>query len=211
MTDRLPPRRITAAFDFDGTITRSDSFQAFVLATVGRTRFALAGVRTAPWLAAMAARVCDRGAAKARFLAATLGGMTREQLEAAAERFVAVRLPSLLRPEMLTLVEAHRQRGHQLLLVSASPSLYLDLWARQAGFDAVLATELEFRDDRFTGRLASPNCWGPEKVRRLQTWFGDQPVVLGYAYGDSRGDRELLALAEHPWLRGWSAELPFQS
>ncbi|MGF6301146.1 HAD superfamily phosphoserine phosphatase-like hydrolase [Paraburkholderia sp. WC7.3d] len=88
------------------------------------------------------------------------------------------------------------------MLVSASPSLYLTVWAARAGFDAVLATELEFRDGRFAGRLASPNCWGPEKVRRLQQWFGsDQPPVL-YACGDSRGDREMLALADHAWLRG---------
>ncbi|WP_233464857.1 haloacid dehalogenase-like hydrolase [Paraburkholderia madseniana] len=61
-------------------------------------------------------------------------------------------------------------------------------------------TELEFRDDRFYGRLPSPNCWGPEKVRRLQRRFGDsQPRVL-YVYGDSRGDREMLALAKHAWL-----------
>jgi phosphatidylglycerophosphatase C len=194
-----------AAFDFDGTITTSDSLRDFVHYTVGRGRFAVGVVRASPWLVGLLAGVRDRGSAKARFLAATLGGMTRLELEAAAQRYVARRLPVLIRPEMAARIHEHKRRGHRLVLVSASPALYLQYWAADAGFDAVLATELEFRDDRFSGRLASPNCWGPEKVRRLQQWFGsDSPQVL-YAYGDSRGDQEMLALADHAWRRGLGA------
>jgi phosphatidylglycerophosphatase C len=75
----------------------------------------------------------------------------------------------------------------------------------------VLATELELRDGRFSGRLASPNCWGPEKARQLQQCFGsDQPPVL-FAYGDSQGDREMLALADHAWLRGRGAMPPIDA
>jgi len=196
------PGRIVAAFDFDGTITTRDSLRDFVLFSVGRARFTAGAVLAAPWAFGALTRMCGRGSAKARFLAATLGGMKRSELEAAARRYVEQRLPALVRPEMTARVRDHGRLGHERVLVSASPTLYLELWAAQAGFDAVLATELEYRDDRFTGRLSRPNCWGPEKVRRLRQWFaGDRPGVL-YAYGDSRGDREMLALADHPWLRG---------
>jgi phosphatidylglycerophosphatase C len=112
---------------------------------------------------------------------------------------------------MAARVQEHKRRGHRLVLVSASPALYLTVWAARAGFDAVLATELEFRDGRFSGRLASPNCWGPEKVRRLQQWFGDARTQVLYAYGDSRGDREMLALADHAWLRGDGALPPIDA
>lgn len=110
---------------------------------------------------------------------------------------------------MLERVREHKRRAHRLVLVSASPSLYLKVWAAQAGFDAVLATELEFIDDRFTGRLASPNCWGPQKVVRLKQWLGDgeRPATV-YAYGDSRGDREMLTWVDRPWLRGDDGALP---
>jgi phosphatidylglycerophosphatase C len=199
--------RVVAAFDFDGTITTSDSLRAFVHYTVGSPRLIYGAIRAAPWMAGMLIGTCDRGTAKAHFLAATIGAMTRRKLEDAAHQYVAQRLPKLIRPEMAVRVQEHKRRGHQLVLVSASPALYLKVWATAAGFDAVLATELEFHDDRFSGHLASPNCWGPEKVRRLQQWFdGDQPRVL-YAYGDSQGDREMLALADHAWLRG-HGEMP---
>jgi phosphatidylglycerophosphatase C len=195
-------RRIVAAFDFDGTITTSDSLQDFVLFVVGRGRFAAGMMAAAPWLAGVLTGACDRGDAKAHFLAATLGGMTRVELEAAAQSFVTQRLPALVRSEMAARVREHGALGHDRVLVSASPALYLNLWAPEAGFQAVLATELEFRDDRFTGNLASPNCRSQEKVVRLRQWFGNAPPDVLYAYGDSRGDREMLALADHPWLRG---------
>lgn len=74
-----PPRRVSiiAAFDFDGTITTSDSLRDFVRHTVGSTRLVSGAILSAPWLAGMLLGVCGRGIAKERFLAATLGGMTR--------------------------------------------------------------------------------------------------------------------------------------
>jgi phosphatidylglycerophosphatase C len=196
-----------AAFDFDGTITTRDSLRDFVLYAVGRGRFAAGVVRASPWLLGLLIGVCDRGSAKARFLAATVGGMGQARLEQLARDFAADRLPAMVRPEMAARVQAHKRLGHRLVLVSASPSLYLRHWAASAGFDAVLATELAFRDERFSGSLASPNCWGPQKVQRLQRWFDNRPPQTLYAYGDSRGDREMLALADYAWLRG-TAEMP---
>jgi len=88
-----------------------------------------------------------------------------------------------------------------VVLASASLELLLEPWARAAGVDDVLATRLEVRDGRLTGRLAGPNCYGPEKVARLEALVGDLAGVELYAYGDSRGDRELLAAAQHPVYR----------
>lgn len=202
--DRFPSSggRVVAAFDFDGTITVSDSLRDFVQYTVGSPRLVYGAIRSAPWMARMLIGMSDRGVAKAHFLAATIGAMPRPKLEDAARQYVEHRLPALIRPEMVERIQEHKRRGHQLVLVSASPALYLRAWAKGVGFDAVLATELEFRDDRFSGRFASPNCWGPEKVRRLKQWFSNERPRVLYVYGDSRGDREMLALADHAWLRG---------
>jgi phosphatidylglycerophosphatase C len=87
------------------------------------------------------------------------------------------------------------------VIVSASFTSYLDLITAQLGFAAVLATELAVGDDgRLTGELARPNVRGPEKVRRLDEWLAatasdDRPAFV-WAYGDSSGDRELLARAD---------------
>jgi phosphatidylglycerophosphatase C len=84
------------------------------------------------------------------------------------------------------------------VIVSASFTSYLDPIAARLGFAAVLATELAVGDDgRLTGELVRPNVRGAEKVRRLDAWLGGRPAFV-WAYGDSSGDRELLARADQP-------------
>ncbi len=200
---------IVAAFDFDGTISTTDSLRVFVRSTVGTPRFVAGALIASPWLIGAALHLVDRGVAKAAFLRATFGGRSRARLEDDAQRFVAQRLPDLLRPEMLARVRQHRAMGHRIVLVSASPGLYLRPWADAIGFETVLSTELAFdAQDRFRGEFAKPNCWGPEKVRRLEAWWGDKPPRVLFAYGDSRGDKEMAARAEHAWIRGQGKLMP---
>ncbi|MET3624122.1 HAD family hydrolase [Burkholderia ambifaria] len=197
MTDR-----IVAAFDFDGTITTTDSFRHFVRYAVGTPRFAWAGLRALPWIVAMKAGLLSRGDAKAKFAWFAFGPMGDDALDALARRFVDGYLPNLVRPDMLERVREHRARGHEVVLVSASPSLYLEKWAKTAGIDTVLATRLAFERGRFTGRLNGENCWGPQKVARLRGWWGNRTPAKLFAYGDSRGDKEMAELANWAWIRG---------
>jgi phosphatidylglycerophosphatase C len=93
-------------------------------------------------------------------------------------------------------LEAHRADGHQIVIVSASPALYLDTVGERLGVDAILATDLEVGSDgRLTGEIVGANCRRAEKVRRLEAWLGGRSVEL-HAYGDSRGDHELLERAD---------------
>jgi phosphatidylglycerophosphatase C len=193
---------VVAAFDFDGTISTCDSLQHFLRSNLGWSRYALAILRALPWLIACAARLTDRHTAKEHVLRASLGGTPVVQAEGWAARFVESGLPGLLRPEMLARLAWHQAQGHRTVLVSASPSLYLRPWAQKMGFQAALCTELEIVDERYTGRLASRNCWGPEKIRRLEAWWQQDTPVKLYAYGDSRGDAEMLARADVAWYRG---------
>jgi phosphatidylglycerophosphatase C len=117
----------------------------------------------------------------------------------------AAQIEEWLRDDTVARLEWHRQQGHTVVLVSASYELYLDVLGRTLGVDAVLATRLASDGSTFTGALVGENCRGPEKLRRLDEWLatrdgidgGRRGVVL-WAYGDSVGDRELLAAADHP-------------
>ncbi|PNO77103.1 HAD family hydrolase [Burkholderia cenocepacia] len=206
MTDR-----IVAAFDFDGTITTTDSFRHFVRQAVGTPRFAWAGLRALPWIVAMKAGLLSRGDAKAKFASFAFGPIREDTLDAQARTFVDGYLPRLVRPEMLERIREHRARGHEVVLVSASPSLYLEKWAKTAGFDAVLATRLAFERGVFTGRLDGENCWGPQKVVRLRGWWGNRPPKQLFAYGDSRGDKEMAELANWSWIRGQGSMPPIDA
>lgn len=149
-----------------------------------------------------------RQALQERFLAVALAGLNRRQLEVSVQIYVDQHLPRLLHPEMLQRLREHCQRGDTVVLVSASPTLYLDIWARKEGLAQVMATDLGFdAQGRHTG-LKSLNCWGEEKIRRLQDWLCQPKVQLDMAYGESQGDEAMLACAHRPWLRGSHAKMP---
>ncbi|HEV2427700.1 MAG TPA: HAD-IB family phosphatase, partial [Acidimicrobiales bacterium] len=81
---------------------------------------------------------------------------------------------------------------------SASPVLYSSAIAGALGVDAVIATRLAVDDDgRLTGRYDGLNCRGEEKRRRVLEWRASRPDPGPLvAYGNSRGDRRLLAAAD---------------
>ena len=112
------------------------------------------------------------------------------------------RLPAQFRPEMVERIRWHQEEGHEVVIVSASLRAYLDPVVEHLGLDGVCAVELEVGDDgRLTGRMIGPNCRGAEKVRRLTDWLGGESPGRLWAYGNSSGDRELLAAAHEPiWV-----------
>lgn len=207
MAEGSPTRRQVAAFDFDGTLVPGDSLIPFVWRTAGPRRFLLASLRHGLRIVlASALGVGSRDIAKERFVRATLGGLPLSTVRKAGASFAAD-LERRLDEAALARVRWHAEQGHELVLVSASLELYLQPLADRLGFDTVLATRLALAsDETVTGALDGPNVRAHEKVVRLQQWLGSGACEL-WAYGDSAGDRELLALADHGFLvprRGFS-------
>ena len=191
-----PEARPLAAFDLDGTLTDRDTLLPFLRQAVGRGRTYRALLASSlPLARAAAFGGLHRDVAKAAVLRGVLAGTPLDGLAEAAESFADHVVTQRLRPEVRERVDWHRGEGHELVLVSASPELYVSPIGRRLGFDTVLATRLEVgADGRLTGRLLGANCRGPEKVMRLREWRGEG-LTLAYAYGDSAGDREMLDLA----------------
>jgi phosphatidylglycerophosphatase C len=185
-----------AAFDLDGTLTRRDTLLPFLQRLCGTT--AVMRALAPEWSAMPAAALgtIDRDATKARVLARLLAGWVATDVVDAAEDYAETVVTARLRADTVARVTWHRSQGHRLVIVSASPELYVGPVAAALGFEAALATRLEVVDGRLTGRLVGANVRGAEKVRRLKEHFGDGPMTL-WAYGDSSGDRELLAAADH--------------
>lgn len=189
-----------AAFDFDGTLIKGDSFLPFLVGAVGLPRFAATVVASLPSTAA-AYRRGRRDAVKAVLVRRLLRGYPAGRLDELGRSYGA-QLATRILPFMAERIAWHRDQGHRLVIVSASLEVYLREAGRALRFDEVLATRLEVgADGRLTGRLSGANVRGEEKSARLRAWLADAlPGVACplWAYGDSDGDRQLLAMADHP-------------
>jgi len=196
--------RKVAAFDFDGTITRRDSLAPFLARVCGRRRLYSEMALRSPVLAAVLLGRADRDAEKERLVGRLLRGRDAADVREEGARYAQELLTGdALRPEMLDRLRWHHDEGHEIVIVSASLDAYLDPLAPLLGVEHVLCTRLGVgADGRLDGTLVGGNVRGPEKVRRVQEWLGGEPAEM-WAYGDSAGDRELLAFADHAvWTDG---------
>jgi HAD superfamily hydrolase (TIGR01490 family) len=189
-------------FDFDGTLTRRDTLMPFLRYVVGTSAF-IAGIgRLAPQLLAYGVGVLANDVAKEAVLGHFLRGRRIGALRDAGEVFARQFVPKLTRADAIHRLRTHRTQGDACVLVTASVDVYVEPWGRAQGFDAILCSSLEIDGDRVTGRLEGGNCYGPEKARRIQRWLNGRQTERIWAYGDSRGDREMLELADVAQYRG---------
>jgi len=188
-------------FDFDGTITTQDTFALFLRFYAGSARWVLNLILLLPIFAAYGLRLIDRNAVKARVIRRFFKNAPIDTLNARAQNFAETVIPGLIRPDALKAIKTKHQQGENLYICSASISPYLVPWASLYGFKAVLATELEAKGGVYTGEIEGWNIWGAGKTRRIYAEFAPRQVIIKEAYGDSRGDKELLLASEASFWR----------
>jgi phosphatidylglycerophosphatase C len=157
------------------------------------------------------ARNGDRDVAKANLVARVLQGMQYEQVAARGQIYAVRVVERGLRPEAVARVRWHQDEGHEVVIVSASLETYLHPVGELLGVRSVLCTTLEVdAHGTITGQSQGGNCRGPEKVARLRGHLAGAPATI-WAYGDSSGDDDLLAMADRAYRvtrRGEFVEAP---
>lgn len=189
-----------ALFDFDGTITTGETFGRFVRAMASRRRLAVGTVLLAPWVAGYRVGLVPGTAARAAVVRFALRGRALAVVQMQAAEFVRTVLPGLLRPEALDRLRWHQARGDTVAVVSGAFDLYLAPWCREHGVDPI-CSKLEHRNGRLTGRYAGAQCVGEEKPRQVRARYDLARYGCIHAYGDTREDLALLALAQHRYYR----------
>ena len=185
-----------AIFDLDGTITRHDTMWPFVSGYLLRhpARWWRLAMCLLPLLKHLLSDR-DRGALKGAVLRLTLGGVPRARLDLWAERYARRLVPTGLYGEALESIATLRKAQAHLVLLSASPDLYVPWIARALGFDEWICTEVRWRaDDRLDGALSSANRRGAEKTRCVRALLAKYQPALSQAYGNDRADLEHLGL-----------------
>jgi HAD superfamily hydrolase (TIGR01490 family) len=200
-------RPVVAAFDLDGTLTEGGSVFPWLKSIAGRGRTWRAALSLAVPLtigALRSSRWADN--AKERLFVKLLAGIDEELVQAESQAFARAHLEHEGRVLLLARLAWHREQGHDVVIVSASPQLYVDAMTELLGANGGLGTRLAVDPrGRLTGGYLGKNCRGTEKLRRLDEWiagrhYATAPTV--FAYGNSRGDRRMLSDATHPFNVG---------
>ena len=190
------PENTLAIFDLDGTITRQDTLWPYISGFL--RRHPARWWRLAPCLAPLMRYLCgqrDRGVLKGAILRLTLGGMPRAALTAWSAEFTARLLREGLYAEALACIAVHRRAQTHLVLLSASPDLYVPVIAKALGFDECVCSQVRWRsDDTLEGTLASVNRRGAEKTRCVKLLLDQRKPLYSNAYGNSTADLEHLQL-----------------
>jgi HAD superfamily hydrolase (TIGR01490 family) len=191
-----------AAFDFDGTITFCDTLFPFLLYTSGTLRTIKNISLVLPKLTGYSLGIISRQQVKEAVIEQFFGHMPLEEVRKLGEKFAGESLPNYIKSKSLDKLHWHQEQGHRCILISASLDIYLEPWAKKMGFQDVICSKLKVNGHGLvTGQLQGSNCWGPEKKRRLIELLGPKDGYCLYAYGDSRGDKDILNLADYPFYR----------
>ncbi len=200
-----PP--VVAAFDLDGTLTEGSSVFPWLRYIAGsREVFRAALPLMIPLTigAIRSGRWAD--SAKERLFHKLLVGRDLAEVTVASRAFALEHLDHQGRPKVLARLEWHREQGHDIVIVSASPQIYVDVITEALRATRGLGTRLAVdARSKLSGSFLGKNCRGREKMRRLSEWielrgYPSDPVI--YAYGNSRGDRRMLGGATYPFDAG---------
>jgi HAD superfamily hydrolase (TIGR01490 family) len=184
-----------ALFDFDGTITSRDSLIHFIRYAAGDTKVALGMAALSPMLLAYKLGLIPNDQAKQSMLGHFFRGISSKQFQQLAREYSLDKIDTILRPQAMERIEWHKEQGHDVVIVSASIECWLRPWCDKNGLE-LIATRMEIKNQVVTGKFSTKNCHGQEKVNRVKECYKLDDYECIYAYGDSRGDRELLALAD---------------
>lgn len=186
-----------AAFDFDGTITKKDTLFDFIKFYVGGKKLFKGLIILFPILMLYKLGFTTNDVAKQKLFACFFKNRSIEVFNKVSEDYIR-RIQEIARPEIINKIKWHQSQNHTVVIISASISNWIKPWAKAMGIEKVLATEIDTIDDLIVGTFSTANCYGQEKINRLLAEFPDKSEYVLYAYGDSAGDKELLALSDYP-------------
>jgi len=202
--------KAVAVFDLEGTLfKRSSNFMREIRNS--RKRGVMSKVKVATFdISLMIIVICYkmllvgelemRTAIIKRFAALHKGSAEKDIVHRA--RVFAAKYMDQLQPEINTVLQGHRTKGHTTILFSGMPQPYVEAIKQQLGMDIAVGTERETKNGYYTGRLASVPCLGERRAHALSELINklDYKINLdkSFAYGDAIFDRYFMGMVGNP-------------
>ena len=192
-----------ALYDFDGTITTKDTIILLLVELLRLRPWRFFGLIWFLFRMIVATDGLSKQGYKNKAIGYLIKNLSDLRLSWALKNF-RNKVRSLYRSSVLNSIDQAIQDGCTVLIVTASPSFaisdcMLDLPV------IVLGTEFEKEGNIYTGLLRSENCYGLEKVNRINEWATSNKVTLNVqsAWSDNFSDFDMLSLSEKRyWVAG---------
>ena len=189
-----------ALFDFDGTITKQDSGFHFILYSVGWFKLFFYGIWLLPFFILRFCQILTDQKIKELVFSLFFKGWEIEKLQKFGDNFGINKIPLLVRKSAIERIDWHKKRGDIITVVSASSEIWLQKWCNSMEI-GLIASKMEVSEGKITGKLIGKNCKREEKVSRIKEKYDISKFDEIYAYGDSIGDKEMLAIASNKFYR----------
>jgi len=115
-----------AFFDFDGTITFSDSFTPFIYRSVDEKTLRRGKLRLLPYILANKMGALSGSVLRKKVVRIALAGKSEAELKNAGLFYSKTEIPALLREDAMKKIRWHKSQGDTVVVVSASLDLYLN-------------------------------------------------------------------------------------
>jgi phosphatidylglycerophosphatase C len=185
-------RRI-AFFDFDGTITTKDTLFEVIKYHKGKAKLFAGLLINAPVLIGLKIKLISNQRAKEAILKYFFKGTELTAFQLKCDDFASRQLPAIIRSGALAEIKKLKESGFEIAVVSASAENWIKKWADKMEI-GLISTQLETVNDKLTGNIAGQNCNGEEKAARIRSIYKLAEFEEIYCYGDSNGDKQMLAL-----------------
>ena len=188
-----------AFFDFDGTITYKDSTINFIRFIKGNTKFFIGIFVLSPFLLLYKLNIISNNATKNIIIKYYFKDMSIEYFRKMAEKFSLKYIDDIVRDKAIKRIKWHKEQGHTVVIVSASIDLWLMPWCYRNNIN-LISTKLETKNSKISG-ICDKNCFGSEKVNRINREYNLSNYDYIYAYGNSKGDYEMLEIADEKYYK----------
>lgn len=182
-------------FDFDGTLTKRDTFPQFIFFTQGYFKGFLGFLIFFPYIFLFLAKLMDGAKLKEKLVRYYFEGHKEEILYQKGIEFIKkLGMENSFKQDILKKLENYKEQNHIICIVSASLDIWIKPFCKKHSID-YLCTEIDFANGTCTGKLSTPNCNGIEKALRIKEKYNLSEYSSIIAYGNSSGDVAMFEIA----------------
>jgi phosphatidylglycerophosphatase C len=190
-------------YDFDRTLTNYDTIWSLGIAIANEKQHPIKSVYNfLKYFIKLKFRYISNNDFKKKCAALLLSNEEEKKILEVVEKYVNKRFHKMINVGILTTLQKYRNEGSHIYLVSSNYDFFLKQFIELWGLSGIIATQTEVINGIFTGRLLGEACHGVQKVLRVREKIGETRAREAIAYGDSRGDLELLKyVREGYWIK----------